>query len=134
MTEPQDDLGTSDTERQRVVDQLRRHMTDGRLSFEEFENRTGVAYRARSPEELARLTSDLPPGPLPAGPVTRPRPARPQPPSGQGAALMSIPAFRVHLFLWLVFSAFWMVIWLGSVMATGGWVPFWPCSRSPPSA
>lgn len=125
MAEPQDDVRASDTEREQVVDQLRRHMTDGRLSLEEFEHRADVAYRARSAAELAPLTSDLPVATRPSGPPVRPRPPRSQP-SAQGAALMSIPAFRVHLFLWLVFSAFWMVIWLGSVIATGGWVPFWP--------
>ena len=124
--EPADEA--SDAERQRVVDQLRRHMNEGRLSLDEFETRTGVAYQARSAEELAPLTSDLPaaapaasPGPAP--PVSAPRPRTSTAPHQD---LMSVPAFRVHLFLWLVFSAFWLVIWLGSVMATSGWVPFWP--------
>jgi hypothetical protein len=129
MIEPQDDLrepgsGPTEADRQRVVDQLRRHMADGRISLEEYETRTGVAYRATSADELGPLTGDLPAVPHPAPPPVGV--AAPRRPSSRGADLMSIPAFRVHLFLWLVFSAFWMVIWLGSVMATGGWVPFWP--------
>jgi Domain of unknown function (DUF1707) len=132
MAEPQDDLSDprpTETDRQLVVDQLRRHMADGRISLEEYETRTGVAYRATTADELRPLTSDLPAGPN-VVPTVAPPPvgataAGRRPPS-RGADLMSIPAFRVHLFLWLVFSAFWMVIWLGSVMATSGWVPFWP--------
>ena len=133
MAEPQDDLGASDTDRQQVVEQLRRHMTNGRISLEEFETRTGVAYQATNAEQLQPLTSDLPdvgpagaaqPVAAAAGPPTSAGPRRRSP--NANADLMSIPSFRVHLFLWLVFSAFWMVIWLGSVMATGGWVPFWP--------
>jgi hypothetical protein len=136
MVEPQDDLKASDQERQHVVDELRRHMSEGRLSLDEFEDRADVAYKARTAEDLAPLTSDLPAPARPSGPPVR---ERPRPAAGgrgvprmqaHGARpsvpLMSIPAFRVHLFLWLVFSAFWLVIWFGSVMATAGWVPFWP--------
>jgi hypothetical protein len=115
MAEPHDD--PVDADRQQVVDQLRRHMAEGRLDLEEFESRTGAAYSSEVP-----AGSPAPAGPRPAPAHTERRPAGPR----SGADLMSIPAFRVHLFLWLVFSAFWMVIWLGSVMATGGWVPFWP--------
>jgi hypothetical protein len=113
--EPYDD--PSDADRQQVVDQLRRHMAEGRLDIEEFESRDGVAYSSEVPAGPAGWAATKP-----HVPSAERRPAGPR----SGADLMSIPAFRVHLFLWLVFSAFWMVIWLGSVMATEGWVPFWP--------
>ncbi len=39
----------SDAERDRVADALRRHHADGRLSTDEFEERTGRAYAATAP-------------------------------------------------------------------------------------
>jgi hypothetical protein len=108
MAEPEDDIGTPDADRQQVVDHLRRHMTAERMGFEDYGIEPVAADR---PVVTPPLSSQV---------ATGRRVARPS------ADLMSIPAFRVHLFLWLVFSAFWLVIWLGSVMATGGWVPFWP--------
>jgi hypothetical protein len=113
MAEPHDDLGDlgTDADRRRVIDQLRRQMATDRISLE------GVGSPTiAGPEPVPARVVPAPP----AGAQPRPRPSSPS------ADLMSIPAFRVHLFLWLVFSAFWLVIWLGSVMATGGWVPFWP--------
>jgi hypothetical protein len=82
----------SDLERESVVAVLRDAFTDGRLTFEEFEERTAAAYAARTWTDLRELTSDLPAQPLlgtglnerpqasPASMVTpavRPRRARP---------------------------------------------------------
>jgi hypothetical protein len=50
----------SDRERDSVVDVLRDAYTDGRLTLEEFEERTAVAYAARTWTDLRELTGDLP--------------------------------------------------------------------------
>jgi DUF1707 SHOCT-like domain len=50
----------SDAERDDAADTLRRHHADGRLSTDEFEERTGRAYAATTLGELDRLFVDLP--------------------------------------------------------------------------
>jgi hypothetical protein len=50
----------SDAERERAVELLRRGSVDGRLTLEEFGQRMGAAYEARTRDELDELTRDLP--------------------------------------------------------------------------
>ena len=54
----------SDKERESVVDVLRDAYTDGRLTLEEFEERTSAAYAARTWADLRELTGDLPVEPV----------------------------------------------------------------------
>jgi hypothetical protein len=122
------EVRASDGDRERVVEQLRRHMGEGRLTLDEFEDRAAMAYGARTAGELVPLLSDLPDvpePPRPSGPPVRQRPpaqARPTAPPTGLSALMLSTAFRVHFYLWIVLSVFWIVIWL----ATGGDGGFWP--------
>jgi hypothetical protein len=53
-------IRASDQERESVVDVLRDAFTDGRLTFDEFEERTAGAYAAKTWTDLRELTSDLP--------------------------------------------------------------------------
>jgi uncharacterized membrane protein len=64
-------------DRERAVDVLKAGFAEGRLTQDEYNDRMGRAYAARTYGELAALTADLPAGPLPAWPV----PAH-QPPPG----------------------------------------------------
>lgn len=73
MTEPV--LRASDAERERTVELLRRHSVDGRLTLEEFAERIGVAYEAKTRDELDELTKDLPAEPT-AVPTRRRKPTR----------------------------------------------------------
>jgi hypothetical protein len=57
-------IRASDQERESVVGVLRDAFTDGRLTFDEFEERTAAAYAAKTWSDLRELTSDLPAGPL----------------------------------------------------------------------
>jgi hypothetical protein len=50
----------SDEDRQRVVDLLQRHTAAGRLTLDEFTDRVGEAYAARTLGDLAAVTHDLP--------------------------------------------------------------------------
>jgi hypothetical protein len=50
----------SDIERQRAVDELRRHFAAGRLDIDEFSLRTEKALEASTLEDLDKLLSDLP--------------------------------------------------------------------------
>ncbi|GAB3963504.1 DUF1707 SHOCT-like domain-containing protein [Plantactinospora veratri] len=56
-------LRASDSDRQRVVADLQRHTEQGRLSLEEFSERVGAVYTARTLGELAIVTRDLPAAP-----------------------------------------------------------------------
>ena len=53
-------LRISDSERQDFIDQLTRHCAEGRLTFEEFDERIARAWSARTQQELRPLGEDLP--------------------------------------------------------------------------
>jgi hypothetical protein len=54
------EMRASDEDRQRVIDQLQRHTAAGRLTLDEFTERVGDVYSARTLADLATLTHDLP--------------------------------------------------------------------------
>lgn len=76
--EPADrrNLRVSDAEREHAAGVLRRAAGDGRITFEELDDRLAAAYAARTYGDLAAVTEDLPEaGPQPpAPPVTAPMP------------------------------------------------------------
>ena len=57
-------LRVGDPEREHAVLQLRRHLLDGRLEMEEFAERVGVAYEAKTQTDLDRAMSGLPALPI----------------------------------------------------------------------
>jgi hypothetical protein len=69
---PRGDLRVSDADRDRAVSELSEHFQTGRLTQEEFEDRSGRALKARTGTELSELFTDLPHGlpPVPASPGT----------------------------------------------------------------
>ncbi|MET7699877.1 DUF1707 domain-containing protein [Streptomyces sp. NPDC005485] len=54
------ELRASDADRERVAEQLRDAVAEGRLDMEEFEERLEATYKARTYGELAPITRDLP--------------------------------------------------------------------------
>jgi Domain of unknown function (DUF1707) len=66
-------LRASDAERERAAETLRRHHADGRLTTDELEERTALAYAATTLDDLDQLFSDLPRLPSPEGERPRPR-------------------------------------------------------------
>ena len=60
-------MRVSDSERERAAQDIREHYAAGRLTEEELSERVSAAYRARTADELAAVTSDLPK--LPATPA-----------------------------------------------------------------
>ena len=104
-------IRASDQERESVVDVLRDAFTDGRLTFDEFEERTASAYAATTWTQLRELTSDLPAQPvLGAGLSQRPQVGQPQaiPPAGRPRGIRRDRPFdRVLpvLFVWIVIAA-----------------------------
>jgi hypothetical protein len=53
-------LRASDADRERIVEILRQHSVEGRLTSDEFEERMAAAYQAKTMGALAELTVDLP--------------------------------------------------------------------------
>jgi hypothetical protein len=54
------EMRASDDDRQRVIDLLQRHTAVGRLTLDEFSDRVGDVYSARTLADLAAVTRDLP--------------------------------------------------------------------------
>jgi hypothetical protein len=93
-----DRIRASDQDRESVVSALRQAYSEGRLTLDEFEERTSAAYMAKTWGELRALTADLPvqpvldAGSLPA-PAQPPIPQVPGPQPGQAAEpVPSLPA------------------------------------------
>jgi hypothetical protein len=57
----QADFRVSDADRNQVIDQLKRHTADGRLTLEEFEERVGETMTARTAGQLRTVLRELPP-------------------------------------------------------------------------
>jgi hypothetical protein len=102
-------IRASDKERDSVVDVLRDAYTDGRLTLDEFEERTSAAYAAKTWTDLRELTADLPVEPVLGADLNeRAQPAQPQP-----ARLTAGPRRRDRplghllpvLFVWILISA-----------------------------
>jgi len=53
-------IRASDADRERVVEILRQHSVEGRITADEFEERMAAAYEAKTLGALAELTTDLP--------------------------------------------------------------------------
>jgi hypothetical protein len=73
------DMRASDSDRDAVVSDLSEHYQAGRLTAEEFDQRTGRALAARTWGELRDLLADLPAArPAPQAPAAASSGARPQ--------------------------------------------------------
>lgn len=53
-------IRASDSDRDAVVERLRRALLQGRLNVEEFDHRITAVYAAKTLGDLASLTGDLP--------------------------------------------------------------------------
>lgn len=120
----QRELRIGDREREAAVTALGEHYVAGRLTKEEFDDRSSVAWQARTNSDLAPLFLDLPPLQTPgdgrAGAAHRP--ARTAPPRRGGPPLLPVlllavvvvavlnlapwPLLVVLVILWVKFFAF----------------------------
>ena len=111
-------LRVGDAERDAAVEALGEHFAAGRLTHEEFDERSTAAWSARTAGELTALFTDLPrpqaaAGTVPPGGFSR-RPHRPRFPllpvlalSLAVALLTPVPFLVVLLLAWVAFT--WMV-------------------------
>jgi hypothetical protein len=108
-----------DAERQAVLDDLRAHLGQGRLTLAEFEERADLALQARTRGDLVPILSDLPAlRPASKGAPVRARPA----PSAANQTWEVL--YRVHVGIWAVLAAFFVLIWL--LTGAGYFWPIWP--------
>ena len=94
-------MRAASTDRERTVDVLKAGFAEGRLSQEEYNDRMGRAYAARTYGELAALTADLPAGPYPtpaAWPVPLYQPPLPQPIPGTNSMAIAAMVLGVAEF------------------------------------
>jgi uncharacterized protein DUF1707 len=135
---PEPHLRASDADRARVAEVLGTHMSAGRLTVAEYDERLARTYASRTYGELAELTTDLPAAGTPAAGTTAgpsgATTATPQPAAqacgsgwvggwghwGPGASLRAARA------RWLSTAAIVLVIWAATSLAAGSLIYFWP--------
>jgi hypothetical protein len=88
-SEPQ--LRASDADRQAIAEQLNVSVGEGRLTLEEFSDRVGAAYAARTQGELAVLVDDLP---AHADGMSVARPAAPAPSPAAASLTTQVGAIK----------------------------------------
>lgn len=72
---PSGDLRVSDADRDQALCELNEAFRVGRLTADEFDQRSEQALASRTGKELTALLADLPPGPAPTARNTAPEPA-----------------------------------------------------------
>ena len=89
---PAGDLRVSDADRDRAISALGEHFQAGRLTADEFDERSSQALQSRTGKQLAALFTDLPPSGAvatdlpPSGAVATGPPPRPAPAARMGMA------------------------------------------------
>jgi len=128
---PEPHLRAADADRAAVADVLGAHMSAGRLSVAEFDERLSRAYAAKTYGELAELTADLPPlaaNTPAASPVPAPRqesapsPAADCSPSPWHGGWDQSHSWRA----WLSTSLIVLTIWAVTSLASWEFHYFWP--------
>lgn len=113
------ELRIGDQERDAAVTALGEHYVAGRLTKDEYDERSAAAWKARTNVELAPLFHDLPPLPAPQ------RPAPPQAPAvrSPGPRPGGVPVLPVALLVVVVMIALRLEIWpLLLVVAVYLWI------------
>lgn len=124
---PQPHLRAADNDRAAVAAALGEHMSAGRLTVAEYEERLAHAYAAKTYGELDELTADLPPLPRPAASTPAPLPDRPPAhvPSACGpAGAWGDPAHSWRA--WLSTALIVVSIWAVTSLASWEVLYFWP--------
>ncbi|HSS09471.1 MAG TPA: DUF1707 domain-containing protein [Acidimicrobiales bacterium] len=83
------EIRISDAERERVVDLLKTSCGEGRLTLDEFSERVGATYAARTAADLQLVVADLPPADLHPVPATSASPVPVRRPTRWTVGIMS---------------------------------------------
>ncbi len=122
---PEPHLRAADADRAAVATVLGQHMSAGRLTVDEYDERLARAYAAKTYGELDQLTADLPAA-VPA-PRTAPSPTRQTAASGAALAAHGGSRSDPHSWRsWLTTSLIVLTIWAATSLATWDFQYFWP--------
>src|SRR3954447_23581142 len=131
MPDPQ--LRAADSDRDAVAHRLGEHMSAGRLTVAEYEDRGARAYAAKTYGELAERPRELRAGRTagqPASVVARPQPAATGacgPWGGsRGGAWSGSTWHRAAWASWLSTALIVTTIWLITSLSSGAFLYFWP--------
>jgi hypothetical protein len=114
-------LRAADVDRQKVADQLKAALDEGRLSLGEYDDRVGQAYAARTYAELLILVADLPKPGVSAAEVSARQAAELR------RAERKLPmALLVLWTVWGAVSAVNLMVWFLVVVTVAGDVYPWP--------
>jgi hypothetical protein len=116
---PEPHLRAADADRAAVATVLGRHMSAGRLTMDEYDERLARAYAAKTYGELDEITADLPAAEL------APRPA-PAPAASPACAPGGWDADPHSWRSWVTTSLVVLVIWAVTSLATWELLYFWP--------
>ena len=115
-----DNIRISDSEREQVVGELGRHLTAGRLTIGEVDQRVAQVYRSTTQQQAHEVLRELPSAPSavatarPAAPTIRP-------------ARRLIPGHqRIEWLAWLAAGGINIAIWGIVSLATGVMIYPWP--------
>ena len=115
---PEPHLRAADADRAAVATVLGQHMSAGRLTLDEYDDRLAQAYAAKTYGELDQLTADLP------APRPEPQPARTTP---AGVAPHGHWSAHPHTWRsWLTTSLIVVTIWAATSLAAWEFHYFWP--------
>jgi hypothetical protein len=121
-------LRASDADREAVAQQLRDHYAAGRITLDEFDERTTTTYAAKTFGDLDGLLVDLPAAELVPAPAAHvPAPARAE----QAARVDRFRSAVAPFSSWIVVAVVMNMIWLGSNNTPGAGgkdhsTPYWP--------
>jgi Domain of unknown function (DUF1707) len=131
-------MRAADADRERVVSILQEAFAEGRITVDEFHERSDQAYAAKTLGDLRPLTADLP-----AQDLARPGTAMdPTPPAGDGhrfgsgswspvvgpgrTSIQRRRELKAIWATWISVTTITMVIWIASCIVTTSLIPFWP--------
>jgi hypothetical protein len=126
---PEPHLRAADTDRAAVAEALGEHMSAGRLTVAEFDERLSRAYAAKTFGDLAELTADLP-SLTPAKQAPAPRPQRVggcgAPAAWGGHSRRSGTELAQAWRAWLTTALIVTSIWAATSLAAWEFHYFWP--------
>jgi hypothetical protein len=110
-------MRAADTDRQKVADQLKTALDEGRLTLHEYDERVGLAYGAKTYQELLMLLTDLP----------RPGVAASDVQAEQRRAARRLPTAMLVLWtIWAALTLINLVVWVLVVIGTDAGIYPWP--------
>jgi len=112
-------IRASDTDREHLAGLLGEHLIAGRLTLDEFQERSEAAYAAVALADLAPLISDLPAH-------SDPPPPAPHSSANTQAVAPIRRAFGGRWASWLLTGVICSVIWIATCLIAGSMQDFWP--------